>query len=75
MPIEILRSKLKGSHGISKSEFAVFMMLIEGLSNKEICEKLFVCEKTVKHHLGNVYKKLNVKGRTQAVIWYYSNCK
>jgi len=40
-----------------------------GASNMEIADSLFLSEHTVKTHLYNVFKKLNVKNRTQAVTW------
>jgi predicted ArsR family transcriptional regulator len=42
--------------------------LTHGLSNKEIANKLFVTEKTVKFHLTNIYRKSQVKSRTQFVV-------
>ena len=42
--------------------------LIKGLDNKEIAAKLNITELTVKTHLRNIYKKLNVKNRTQLVL-------
>ena len=41
----------------------------DGASNTEIADSLFVSEHTVKSHLYNVFKKLNVKNRLQAVSW------
>jgi ATP/maltotriose-dependent transcriptional regulator MalT len=40
-----------------------------GASNTEIADTLFVSEHTIKSHLYNVFKKLNVKNRLQAVSW------
>ncbi len=53
--------------GISQREFEVLELLAEGHSNKEIAESLFVSPNTVKTHLGNLYGKLEVSRRTQAV--------
>ena len=53
--------------GISQREWEVLELLAEGHSNKEIAEKLFVSPNTVKTHLGNLYGKLEVSRRTQAV--------
>ena len=53
--------------GLSPRELEVLGLLGEGLSNKEIAEKLFVSPNTVKSHLGNLYGKLEVSRRTQAI--------
>ena len=52
---------------ISKRELEVLQLMAEGLSNKEIAEKLFVSLNTVKTHSSKVFEKLDVKRRTQAV--------
>ena len=52
---------------ISKRELEVLQLIAEGLSNREIAEKLFVSLNTVKTHSSNVFEKLDVKRRTQAV--------
>ncbi|WP_277926329.1 response regulator transcription factor [Aestuariivivens sediminicola] len=53
--------------GLSSREYEVLENISEGLSNKEIAEKLFLTESTVKTHVSNVLLKLNAKRRTQAV--------
>lgn len=50
---------------LSKAEALVLDNLKLGLSNKEISERIFVSEKTVKFHLTNIYKKLGVKTRVE----------
>ncbi|MBW1708927.1 MAG: HTH-type transcriptional regulator MalT [Deltaproteobacteria bacterium] len=52
---------------LSDREFEVLKLLAAGLSNKEIGEKLFVAINTVKTHIRNIYGKLNVRSRTQAI--------
>lgn len=59
-------SKARASH-LSDRELAVLTLLAEGLSNQEIADRLFVSLNTVKTHLSNVYMKLSVTRRTQAV--------
>ncbi|WP_404830330.1 response regulator transcription factor [Shouchella tritolerans] len=49
--------------------------MAEGLTNKDIGEKLNISEKTVKNHVSNLMKKLNVNDRTQGVILQGSNNK
>ena len=53
--------------GISEREYEVLIEIAKGLSNKEIGEKLFVSESTVKSHVSNLLVKLNAKRRTQAI--------
>jgi len=53
--------------GISKRELDVLGLMAMGLSNEEIAEKLFVSLNTVKTHSSNIFLKLDVKRRTQAV--------
>lgn len=53
--------------GISSRELDVLVQLAQGLSNEEIADRLFVSPNTVKTHLANLYGKLDVKRRTQAV--------
>lgn len=53
--------------GISSRELEVLTQLSRGLSNEEIADRLFVSTNTVKTHLANLYAKLDVKRRTQAV--------
>lgn len=54
--------------GFSKSEISVGLLLAQGLSTKEIAEKLFVAEKSVKFHCTNFYVKLGVKTRAQFIV-------
>lgn len=53
--------------GISKREYEILQKIAEGHSNKEIGDALFVSENTVKTHVSNLFLKLDVKRRTQAV--------
>ena len=53
--------------GITPRELEILAAIAEGLSTREIAEKLFVSENTVKTHSSRVFEKLNAKRRTQAV--------
>lgn len=53
--------------GISKRELDVLNLMAKGLSNEEIADKLFISLNTVKTHSSNIFLKLDVKRRTQAV--------
>lgn len=53
--------------GISKREYEVLELIAQGMSNQEIAEKLFVSLPTVKSHSSNLFLKLNVRRRTEAI--------
>jgi DNA-binding CsgD family transcriptional regulator len=52
---------------ITPRELEVLRLIAQGLSNREIAEKLFVSENTIKTHASRVFDKLGAKRRTQAV--------
>ncbi len=54
--------------GLSQKQLAVLQALLGGCSNKDIGERLFMAEGTVKTHLNAVYRKLKVKNRSQAIL-------
>ena len=53
--------------GITKRELEILELIAQGMSNREIAEKLFVSENTVKTHSSRLFDKLDAKRRTQAV--------
>ena len=57
--------------GLTERELAVLQSLARGQSNKEIARALWLAEQTVKFHLTNIYRKLDVRSRTEAVHWAY----
>jgi DNA-binding NarL/FixJ family response regulator len=59
--------------GISESELRVLRSLAQGMSNKQIAGKLFITEQTVKFHLTNIYRKLQVSNRTEATRYAYQH--
>lgn len=63
-----LITSIKRVKELTPKQVRVLHCLKEGLSNKEIADKLFVTEATVKAHISAIFKKFNVKSRTQVVL-------
>lgn len=59
--------------GLTMREIEVLQLIAKGLSNQEIANQLFLSEKTVKNHLTNIFRKLDVADRTQAVVYSIKN--
>jgi NarL family two-component system response regulator LiaR len=58
----------KSKESLSDREFEVLRLAATGMSNKEIAEKLSVTVRTVKAHLSNIFAKMNVASRTEAIL-------
>ncbi len=58
---------------LTRREIEVLKLLAEGLFNKEIAYTLDISEKTVKNHVSNIFKKINVSDRTQAAVYAIKN--
>ena len=56
---------------LSNREYEILYLIAKGYNNMEIGLELFISEKTVKNHITNIYKKIDVKNRVQAVIFSY----
>ena len=65
-PFVLNKSRLRDL-GITKRELEILELIARGMSNREIAEKLFVSENTVKTHSSRLFDKLSAKRRTQAV--------
>ena len=63
----VLDTSLVSQLELSKRELEILSLLAQGHSNQEIATKLFVSLSTVKTHIQNLFEKLDVKRRTQAV--------
>jgi len=57
------------SPGLTRRELEILRLVAEGHSNAELARMLWVTEQTVKFHLSNIYRKLNVSNRTEASRW------
>lgn len=56
---------------LSNREYEVLLLIAEGLSNKDIGKNLYISEKTVKNHVSNIFKKIEVEDRVKATIFVY----
>ena len=67
-PLEFVRDETKvESLGITPRELEILELIAAGLSNREIAERVYVSENTVKTHSSRVFDKLGARRRTQAV--------
>ena len=71
--IDPLEQKRVVSTELTMREIEVLQLVGKGMSNSEIAEALFVSEKTVKNHLTNIFKKIKVNDRTQALLYALKN--
>ncbi|MBC7088345.1 MAG: response regulator transcription factor [Tissierellales bacterium] len=74
--IEVLSLNTEGIKSIeklTKREYEIFSLLSKGLSNYEIANTLCISEKTVRNNLTSIYRKLNLKGRSEAILFFQKN--
>lgn len=58
-------------YGITSKEFEIIELVAQGLSNKEIANRLFLSEGTVRNYISMVLDKLELRDRTQLAVFYY----
>lgn len=63
----------KPTDNLTKREMEIIKLLVAGMYNKEIADKLNISEKTVKNHISSIFKKINVSDRTQAAVYAIKN--
>lgn len=61
------------TNNLTSRELEVLKLIAEGMINKEIAKYLYISEKTVKNHISNIFKKLDVNDRTQAAIYAFKH--
>lgn len=59
--------------GLTKREIQVLKLVEEGMFNRDIAERLEISERTVKNHIANIFKKIQVSDRTQAAVFAIKN--
>jgi DNA-binding NarL/FixJ family response regulator len=55
--------------GLTSREVEVLELLAEGLTHRQIARRLGITDKTARNHMANVYEKLEIHGRAQAVLY------
>ncbi len=65
---EMTREESNPINSLTPREREILQLVSEGLTNRQIGERLFLAEKTVKHHMTNVLQKLQVRSRVQAAL-------
>ncbi len=58
---------------LTSREYEVLIQVANGMSNKEIATNLNISERTVKNHISNIFKKIDVSDRTQAAVFAIKN--
>jgi diguanylate cyclase (GGDEF)-like protein/PAS domain S-box-containing protein len=72
--LNLALNRMREIYFISVREMDVFKLMVNGLSNKEISEQLFISEHTVKNHITRIFQKLTVNDRLQAIAKVYQEC-
>lgn len=62
-------------YNISEKEKEIISEIANGFSNKEIAERLFLSEGTVRNYISTILEKLSLRDRTQLAVFYYQNMK
>lgn len=58
---------------LTQAELRIFKLVLNGYTNKQIAEEVYISEKTVKFHLYKVFRKLSVKSRSELIIFGFKN--
>lgn len=71
--IDVRQMQQDPIYSLSRKEKVILEALSNGMSNRELSKSLQISTNTVKFHLSNIYDKLSVKNRAQAIVYYYSS--
>ena len=66
--ISKMLSDYKDSYNLSIREKEILQTMVLGIMNRDIAERLYISEKTVKTHINRIFKKLNVDSRVKAIL-------
>ena len=54
---------------LTARELEILQLVVDGKTNKEIANEVFICKRTVEFHLYNIYTKLGIRTRMRAGLW------
>lgn len=69
----IQQERIAEESELSGREYEVLELLAHGLGNPEIAERLFIAEGTIRNHIRNIYRKLEVRSRAEAVAYAWQH--
>ncbi len=67
---ELIDPNTTSKSALSHRELQILRLITEGLSNKEAAQTLAITERTIEFHVSSIFKKLGVRSRVQAAIWF-----
>jgi two-component system response regulator DegU len=73
MPAQVSRTQEADEVGLTRREKEILQLVAEGGTNGDVARRLWVTEQTVKFHLANIFRKLDVTNRTQASRWAHAH--
>lgn len=71
--VNMNRTVMPEEIGITQKEFEIMKCICDGLSNKEIADKLYMGEGTVRNYISNILEKLQLRDRTQIAVFFIRN--
>jgi two-component system nitrate/nitrite response regulator NarL len=72
-PVTAHRNRRPNDYGLTPRELDVIGTIVDGYSNKDVGKRFSITERTVKHHLSNIYQKLEVSSRLELAIFALSH--
>ena len=63
-----LEAKSREENPLTGREVEILALVAKGFTNRDIAERLYISEKTVKNHITNIFRKMEVRDRTEAVV-------
>jgi DNA-binding NarL/FixJ family response regulator len=70
-----IMSRKKYVNQLTDRELEVLNLLAEGWNNKRIADELYITIRTVKFHTGNIYNRIDVRSRSEAIVWVWKHAE